>query len=167
MTELDLEVNTILMREMGLEIGNGNRIVDQDTGLAINIRGMGLMAPGCYGGSGAMEFDPHNNNRLMRQLFGYFLNKYSDECDIDVMTYYNVGNGDKTCVECKMDNNSTIRSKPYLRDSLKYADIIIQLNGEESPDLSKYDIAQERSTVRKGGRNAKNKPNSKTAINSK
>jgi hypothetical protein len=170
MTNNDLEINTLIMREMGLEIGPKERIFDQDTGVAIKINGMDVVAPGCYGGRQSVEFDPHNNKKMMSQLFQYFLSKHSEETDVDVMTYYNVDNGPKGSVECKLSNNETITSASYMKDSLKYTDIMIQLNGDNPPDLSKYDVAPESKNVRRkntrSGSNAKNKSNSKTAKNS-
>ena len=169
MNNIDLEVNKLLMREMGLEVGNGQRIIDQDTGMSMKFKGMDIVAPGHYGGNGSIEFDPHNNKRMMATLFGYFLEKHSDESDVDVLTYYNVDKcGDKSSIQCKMSDQSVITSKPYLRESLKCADIIIQLNGGDSPNLEKYDIKPEQSTVKKRGTiSGKNKSNSKTRENSK
>ena len=169
MNNMDLEVNRLLMREMGLEIGNGQRIIDQDTGMSMKFKGMDIVAPGYYGGSGSIEFDPHNNKRMMATLFGYFLEKHSDESDVDVLTYYSIDNGgDKSSIQCKMSDQSLITSKPYLRESLKCADIIIQLNGGASPDLDKYDTMPQPTTVKRRGNNSgKNKFNSKTGENSK
>ena len=169
MNEMDLEVNRLLMREMGLEVGNGQRIIDQDTGISMKFKGMDIVAPGHYGGNGSIEFDPHNNRRMMSTLFGYFLEKHSDESDVDVLTYYNIdGDNNKSSIQCKMSDHSLITSKPYLRDSLKCADIIIQLNGGASPNLEKYDIEPQPTTVkRRGATSGKNKSNTKTAKNSK
>ena len=169
MDQIDIEVNNLIMREMGLEVGRGNRIVDQDTGMPVLIRGMNLTAPGCYTGNNSMEFDPHNNKRLMNLLFGYFLNKHSEESDVDVLTYYNVDSGNKSYIECKMSDNSTITSRAYSRDSLKYTDIITQLNGDESPNLSMYDCEKQNTVKNKrsSSTNEKNKSNTKAAKNSK
>ena len=170
MTELDKEVNNLIMQEIGLEVGRDQRIYDQDTGSSIRINGMDVIAPGCYAGHKAVEFDPHNNRKMMNQLFGYFLNKYSDETDIDVLSYYNVNTLDGEKIECKMSDNSTIRSKPYKRDSLKYTDIIMQLNGDNSEDLNKYDQIPNTKTVKgrtkRGVSSNGNKTNRKTAKNS-
>ena len=165
----DLEINNLIMREIGLEIGPRQRIFDQDTGVEIKINGMDVMAPGCYGGRQSIEFDPHNNKKMMNHLFGYFLEKRAEETDVDVLTYYNVDKENR--VECKLSNNETIVSGSYVKDSLKYADIIIQLNGDTPPDLSKYDaqtVTQNQTIKRKTTRsvsNAKNKSNSKAAKN--
>lgn len=170
MTNNDLEINNLIMQEMGLEIGPRQRIFDQDTGVEIRINGMDVVAPGYCGGRQSIEFDPHNNKKMMNQLFTYFLGKHADETDVDVMTYYNIGDGANGRIECKLSNNETITSAQYTRDSLKYTDIIIQLNGDTPPDLSKYDTVEAKTVKRKNttrsGSNAKNKSNSKTAKNS-
>lgn len=155
MNEKDLEINSLIMREMGLEIGPGNRIVDQDTQLALTLGAQGIVAPGAYCGRQNVEFDPYNNRKMMGNLFGMFLEKYSDESDIDVLTYYNVNDNKKDQtgqIECRMSNNTVITSKPYIRDSLKYADIILQLNGETNVDLSKYDGIPNPPAVKKRGK---------------
>lgn len=153
MENLDKEINTLIMREMGLEVGPGHHIYDQDTGMEIKINGMNVMAPGYYGGHQSIEFDPHNNRKLMGHLFGYFLEKYSDETDEDIIAYYSVDNGNNGRVECRTSNNELITSKQYLRDSLKYTDIIMQLNGETNTDeLKKYDIPQTKPVIKAASR---------------
>lgn len=163
----DLNINNLIMREIGLEVGTCNRIIDQDTGAAMTFAGRELVAPGVYCGRNAIEFDPYNNKKMMNRLFGYFLEKHAEESDVEVMTYYNVDKGEAGAVECKMTDNTTITSKPYVRDSLKYADIIIQLNGEPNPDLAEYDVVKEEPVKKRSGTRGKNKSNSKTAKNSK
>ena len=150
MNATDKEINTLIMQEIGLEVGSRQRIYDQDTGAVIKINGMDVVAPGSYCGNKAMEFDPHNNRKMMSQLFGHFLEKYSEETDIDVLIYYNVDDVDsKSKIECVLSNNEVITSKPYTRDSLKYTDIIMQLNGGDAGDLTKYDTIPTKETVKK------------------
>lgn len=170
MNSTDLEINNMIMREIGLEVSHDKRIIDQDTGANISFKGMDVVAPGAYCGRNAIEFDPYNNNKMMNLLFGYFLDKHSEESDVSVTTYYNVNSSDKdkAAIECRMSDMSKIRSKDYTRDSLKCTDIILQLNGNENPDLTKYDVPKEAPTVKKVvRRSAKNKSDTKTADNSK
>ena len=152
MNEKDLEINTMIMREIGLEIGHGNKIVDQDTGVPLTVGTSYLIAPGAYCGRQNMEFDPYNNRKLMGNLFGLYLEKYADESGIDCSTYYDV-HGDRksqaSSIECRMSDNTLVTSKPYIRDSLKYADIILQLKGEEDVDLSEYDGLPEAPAVKR------------------
>ena len=105
----------------------------------------------------------------MMGFFGYFLDKLSDESDIGVRAYFNVDDGDnKSHMECILDDNTRITSKSYLRDSLRCVDIMSQLNGGESPDLSKYDVEKPKPTVNNKRRSTNgNKSDSKTRKNSK
>lgn len=170
MNQKDIEINNLIMQEIGLEVGIGNRIIDQDTGNVLTFKGMNVIAPGHYGGHNSIEFDPYNNKKMMSNLFGYFLNKHSEESDIDVLTYYNVDtdNGSRSYIECKLSDNSKLTSKPYTRESLRCTDIIVQLNGGSSPDLWCYDTTNEDPIKRKRStNNGKNKSNSKTRKNSK
>ena len=159
MNELDREINTLIMQEIGLEVGENQRIYDQDSGIAIRVNGMDVVAPGSFRGRQTIEFDPHNNRKLMGCLFDYFLEKRAEETDVDVLTYYNKDQSNNAGqIECRMSDNQTVTSKSYKRDSLKYTDIIMQLNGEESVDLSKFDVLPDKSTVKKkkstaGGKN--------------
>lgn len=149
MNEFDKEVNTLIMREVGLEVGPGKKIYDQDTGMPIKINGMEVVAPGGYTGRSTIEFDPYNNRRQMGQIFNYFINKQYEEGGREVLTYYNKDDtpeGGK--VECKLDDNTTVTSAQYTRDTLKYADIILRLNGEDNPNLTQYDLPMTKETVK-------------------
>lgn len=162
----DKEINTLIMQEIGLEVGPRQRVYDQDTGAAIRINGMDIVAPGCNGGRQAVEFDPYNNRKMMGQLFSHFLEKYAEETDVDCQTFYNVDSGTNGKVQCRLSDNTILTSKPYQRDSLKYMDIIMQLNGDASPDLEKYDVLPDKETVKKpqkrGSKNATAKGKSYT-----
>lgn len=143
MTELDREINTIIMNEVGLEIGDDNIVRDQDNGSPIQCNERYITPPGVDGGYGTVEFDPHNNRKLMNSIFGYFLDKYSEETGIEASAFYNKRKDNGECIECKMSDNTVITSQPYKKDSLKYTDIIIQLNGGQCGDeLKKYDITE-------------------------
>lgn len=151
MNDFDKEINIRIMQELGYEPNRHRQLVDQDSGIPIVINGMPVMAPGYYGGRNSVEFDPYNNKKMMNQVFGHFLEKYADENGINVSTFYNIDGTDGTGrVECKFSDNQTITSGAYARDSLKYVDIIMQLNGDPSgeEDLRKFDIVEKKSTVR-------------------
>lgn len=164
MNQLDTEINNIIMQELGLEIGIGNRIVDQDTGGAIRFKGKDVMAPGFYNGR-SIEFDPINNGKMMNSLFNRFLETHSEESDVYVSAFYSID--ESNCIECRMSDQTSIKSRSYDRESLKYADIIIQLNGGRSSDLSKYDEVPKPTTVKKRGNGNGNTTNTKTARNRK
>lgn len=151
MTDKEKQVNDLIMQEIGLEVGQASKIYDQDTGMALRINGADVVAPGCFRGRQTTEFNPYNNRKMMNQLFGYFLEKHSDETDVGVVTFYDVP-GDapnKGSVKCVLSDNTTIQSGNYMRDSLKYADIIVQLNGGEANTLQAYDSPLEKETIKK------------------
>lgn len=150
MTDNDKKINNIIMQEIGLEIGHGNRIYDQDTGMPVRINGYDVVAPNFYRGKQSIEFDPYNNRKMMGQLFSYFLEKRSEETGIDVLAYYDVNGSNKSGkIECRLSDNTIIRSKEYTRDSLKYTDIIIQMNGGNTDDLKEFDTPMVKETVKK------------------
>ena len=149
----DKKINSIIMNELGFEPTENGFIRDQDTGNDIKINGVTLVAPGLGANrkNKEMEFDPYNNKKMMSQLFGHFLEKYADENGVNVSTFYNIDGKDNTGkVECKFSDNQTITSGSYARDTLKYVDIVMQLNGDPKceEDLRKYDIVEKKQTVR-------------------
>lgn len=148
MNNMEKEINTIIMREIGLEVGSCDRIYDQDTGAEIRINGMNVIQPSGYCGQQDIGFDPYNNRKMMNYLFSYFTQKHADETGVEVTAFYNVGSGPDTCIECRLSNNEVIRSRPYVRDSLKYTDLIMQLNGDQSEDLSEYDKLPDKKSVK-------------------
>lgn len=158
MHQKDLEINRLIMQEIGLDISQDHRVIDQDRGIMLEFNGKTVVAPGAYGGPNTIEFDPFNNKKMMNRFFGYFLEKHAEEEETSVMTYYNIDGEDpeKSAIECKMSDMSKIRSGEYLRDSLKCTDIIMRLNGDPNPDLAKFDTPQERPTVRGGRKNGRN-----------
>lgn len=151
MNDFDKEINLKIMQELGLEPNRHRQLIDQDSGMAIAINGMPVMAPGYYGGRNSIEFDPYNNKKMMNQLFGLFLEKYADENGINVSAFYNIDGKDNSGrVECKFSDNQTVTSESYSRDTLKYVDIVMQLNGDSrcSEDLRKYDIVEKKQAVK-------------------
>lgn len=142
------DLNTLIMREMGLEIGTNGRIYDQDTCMPIQVDGASVIAPGTYGGRNCVEFNP-NNRKLMGQLFGYFLDKYSDETGDEVIAFYSKNTPDGECLECKMRSNEVISSGTYKLDSLKYADLMMQMNGGERGQLTEYDQQLQNESIKR------------------
>lgn len=144
MNELDLKINSRLMEEMGFEEGDRRRVIDQDSGIQYTIKGKDIVSPGNQGGKQSIEFDPVNNVRMMNYLFGEFVNKLEEEESIPpVSTYYTMlDERDSSRVKAKilMDDNKILESKPYRNETIAYADLVLQLNGEENVDLSEYDV---------------------------
>ena len=162
MIENDKNINNLIMQEMGLEVGPAHKIYDQDSGLPIRINGIDVVEPGYIRGRQMSEFDPFNNRKQMGSLFGYFLDKHAEETGSEVVTYYDIPSNEpqKGSVTCVMDDNSKLQSGDYIRDSLRYADIIIQLNGGEANSLQEYDSPIKKETVKKtkGGTTRGRKP---------
>ena len=141
MNPFDVEINNLIMREIGLEVGPKNKIYDQDTGCSIAIDGVEVTAPSCYTGRRTIEFDPYNNKKMMSQFFSYFTSKVEDEGGASVVAFYDIpgSSNNKRAIECKMSNDTILRSNSYSRDSLKYVDLIMQMNGDDPSVLARYD----------------------------
>ena len=95
------------------------------------------------------------NNRKIRQQSRYAIPLRDKRRPFGIDT-------DKTSLEAKVDNGKVLTTKPYYRDSLKYADMIMQLNGSENVDLSEYDQKKEQNNKdnKKSTRSRKSKQNS-------
>lgn len=154
MNDKEKKINNIIMQEIGLEVGQASRIIDQDTGMALKINGHDVVAPGYFRGRQSAEFDPYNNRKMMGHLFGYFLEKHADETGVSVVTFYDVPSDepDKGSIKCVLNDNTTIQSGNYMRDGLKYADIIVQLNGGEINSFQDYDAPIEKPAINKPSR---------------
>lgn len=150
MDELSMRFNKMIMEEMGIEVGDRQRLYDQDTGAKLQFEGKDLVAPGAASGREAHEFDPYNSNKLMAQMFNYYTGKLAEGGEIDPFNVvYNVDTGKGMGrVEAKNDNE-TIASKEYRREQCKYADILLQINGDENPDLKEFDIPKVKETIKK------------------
>lgn len=150
MDELSLKFNKMIMSEIGLEIGPRQRLYDQDTGTLIQFEGKDLVAPGAASGREAQEFDPYNSTKMMSQMFSYFTDKMADSGEINPFdVIYSVdGKNGRGRVEMKNDEEF-MKSKEYVRDQCKYADLILQINGDDNPDLKEFDIPKVKETIRK------------------
>lgn len=148
MNNLDKEINSLIMKEIGLEVGPYNKVVDQDTGVRIKIGGKDILSPGSKSSSQALEFDPYNNKKLMSQIFGYFTGKQEDETGVGVLAVYQQDDGK---MSCRLDDNTVLSSESYQRDSLKYTDLIMQLNGatRDEISLSQYDGYPDSKNIKK------------------
>lgn len=129
-----MSFGVILLNEIGLEIVSG-RLVDQDSRLAV-----------------LLPFSPkfntiqdvnnlQNNPKIMNALFMYFCDKIKVEQNIyiDVVYYKQIKNSRNLPLAVKANGKEFI-SKIYNSESLKYLDLICQLNGGTDVDLSRFDI---------------------------
>lgn len=150
MDELSMKFNTMIMNEIGLEIGSRQRLYDQDTGVLVQFEGKDLVAPGAASGREAQEFDPYNSTKMMSQMFSYYTDKLAESGEINPFNIiYSVdGQNGRGRVEMKNDEEF-MKSKEYVRDQCKYADLILQINGDENPDLKEFDIPKVKETIKR------------------
>ena len=158
MDELSMKFNKMIMEEMGFEVGDNQRLYDQDNGMILQFEGKDLVAPGSYYGREAIEFDPYNSTKLMVQMFSYYTNKLVENGESEEYNVlYNVDSGNsKGRIELKNDTNKLV-SGVYQRDQCKYADLMLQLNGDEHPDLKEFDIPKLKPNLRKRKSSVKKK----------
>lgn len=130
-----------IMQEIGLEADQDNCIVDQDTGIQLQFNGKKIKYDKNIHMGKEICFDPVENTKLMHHLFSYYVDKVHNEGGRYINIYYPVEGQtpNKGSIELKDDQNNKMRSAEYYNDSLKYADLIFQLNGETDVNLSEYD----------------------------
>ena len=162
MDELSMKFNTMIMNEIGLEVGARQRLYDQDTGTLVQFEGKDLVAPGAASGREAQEFDPYNSAKMMSQMFSYYTDKLADAGEINPFDIiYSVdGQNGRGRVEMKNDEEF-MKSKEYVRDQCKYADLILQINGDENPDLKEFDIPKTKETIKRKKTTTKKKETKK------
>lgn len=157
MDDLSLKFNNLMMQEMGIDVGAGNRLYDQDTGNKLQYEGRDLVAPGTEILRNVQEFDPYNSTRMMAQMFTFFTNKLAESGEapeFDVV--YTVEDHERGRAHVEMKNDTDIiKSGSYLRDQCRYADLILQLNGDENPDLKEFDIPKFKLGVKGKGKISK------------
>ena len=145
MDKKDMELNKRLMMEVGFDVGDHRRLIDQDTGLEVKFDGKYLVAPGSKSGKNSIEFDPINDVHQMSSVFSYYNQKVASEDGEEVRTYFPVETDPKTnkgYIEARTDTK-VYRSNEYNNDSLKFTDIIMKMNGANKVDLSEYDRSKE------------------------
>lgn len=150
MDELSMKFNKMIMEEMGFEVGAHQRLYDQDNGMLLQFEGKDLVAPGTFSSRETTEFDPYNSTKLMAQMFTYYTNKLAESGESEEYNVlYNVDSGpNRGRMELKNDNGKLI-SGIYQRDQCKYADLMLQLNGDENPDLKEFDIPKLKPNIKK------------------
>lgn len=162
MTDKEFKFNLSVMQEMGLEEGDRRRVIDQDTGEYCIIGNKEIVTPKSQAGKNAVEFDAIYNSRMMSKLFSDFVDKLSEEGEIEgciSFGSYEDKHSGMMSARAMLIDGSIINSKPYKNESLCYVDLVKQLNGEDNVDLSEYDkkkvIKNEKSTRSKRTQNKK------------
>lgn len=139
--DIAYKIAELFMKEIGLERHvEGINIVDQDTGVALQMGNKFLIYPGieCPDKRMTISFDPASSWKILNMIFTYFLKKYSEENDEYVSYFYKYSDkiGIKDQLAVKMSNEKIYRSHPYYKECLRYLDIIMQLNGEKYSDIN-------------------------------
>lgn len=156
MDNLSRRFNEMMLKEMGYDVLSDGTLIDQDLGIPIIFDGVPVVGPAIpiqKGDTSVVPFDPYNNSRMMFQSFNQFVDKM---IEIEGIQEYDVlYNEDCTdgggVITIKNEEFKLSSSRPYLRESCKYADLIFQLNEDEVPDMKDFDIpkAKQRDMIKK------------------
>lgn len=147
--EKDLEINNRLMNEFGLELGARKRVYDHETGELRTFKGKEIVGPGNIAGKNAVSFDPIGNTTLMNSLFGNYVNMLEsfDEFEGQVLSYSTIQSNEhgkiKAVLKILPYNGGPVKemhSAPYEYETSCFADLVCRINGDENPDMSKYDF---------------------------
>ena len=158
MDEKDIEINTRLMEEFGLEQGIRRRIYDHETGDIRLMKGKEIVAPGAIPGKNTLEFDPINNTRMINFFFGSYIQAMEEEDLLggSVMSYSVIPSKSpgkiKAVLKINPEDGSSIKeitSKPYKNETSCMADLVCRINGDNEVDMSEYDIDRRRNPLQK------------------
>ena len=158
MEDKDIEINTRLMEEFGLEQGIRRRIYDHETGDIRLMKGKEIVAPGAIPGKNTLEFDPINNTRMMNFFFGSYIQAMEEEDLLggSVMSYSVIPSKApgkiKAVLKINPDDGSPIKeisSKPYKNETSCMADLVCRINGDTEVDMSEYDIDRRKNPLQK------------------
>ena len=158
MDEKDIEINTRLMEEFGLEQGIRRRIYDHETGDIRLMKGKEIVAPGAIPGKNTLEFDPINNTRMMNFFFGSYIQAMEEEDLLggSVMSYSVIPSKSpgkiKAVLKINPEDGSPIKditSKHYKNETSCMADLVCRINGDNEVDMSEYDIDRRRNPLQK------------------
>ena len=142
-------VNQIIMEEIGLTIDQNYRVIDQDSRqpIMINDKVLKYSQYHCVPVRNQEQlFDPMSQYKQMSILFDYFIDKIGATEGISVDLYYDIHNG--TALEAK-NSERTITTNDYNSEPLKYVDMMMQLNGSSTSELTGYDIPEKKTNTRK------------------
>ena len=158
MEDKDIEINTRLMEEFGLEQGTRRRIYDHETGDIRLMKGKEIVAPGAIPGKNTLEFDPINNTRMMNFFFGSYIQAMEEEDLLggSVMSYSVIPSKSpgkiKAVLKINPEDGSPIKeisSRPYKNETSCMADLVCRINGDDDVDMSEYDIDRRKNPLQK------------------
>ena len=151
-----------IITELGVDIDETNKtLIDQETQTPIvfNNKKLKLIENDSdKPGKGETAFDPIENRKLMASLLAFNNEKAVEEgtaSPICVFYPLDTDKDGKGKIELKDRENKKFTSRPYYNDSLKIADIMFKMNGNDT-DLTQYDekivpitASKKRNTVKK------------------
>lgn len=132
------DFNNKVMQEIGLEVDSNGNVIDQDSRNLIQFKSKNIKCTNI--GRDDIPFNPLENASLMSKLFSYYVDKLDKEDGRYVSVYYPNARdkGEKGYIELKEGNN-VIKSGTYYNDSIKYAELMMTLNGNTKVDFSELD----------------------------
>lgn len=138
-----LRFGELMLDELGLYADADGVVCDQDNDNPICVNGRTLKYIAneevSINRNNEMLFDPLNNPTLGKYLFGFYTEHRMDSPVDGFHTMPDLDNKEKGIIRVESDGNIIAESKPYYSDSVKYADVIMRINGDSNPDLSDYD----------------------------
>ena len=155
MEDKDIEINTRLMEEFGLEQGDRRRVYDHETGSLMTMKGKEIVAPGAIPGRYAVEFDPINNTRMMNFFFGSYMSNLEAEgiLEGDIISFSTVASASPGKIRAVLKINpydggaiKEIISKAYKNETSCYADLVCRVNGDDDIDMTPYDYDRRRAS---------------------
>jgi hypothetical protein len=147
-------INKIIMQEIGLGVDNYQKVIDQDTREQLKFKEKNIK----YSSQNSVvltkndiPFDPIESKNLMGGLFDHFSKKLEKEDNVYISRFYDITDKEKGTALEAVVNGKKIKSDYYNNnESLKYLDIIMQLNGSDNINLKQYDTPVKKVTKRKG-----------------
>lgn len=140
------ELNNFVLREVGLDLDHQYNVVDQDTGVQLQINGklikyyFGTDTNPDSNVNGDKILDAVRDSYLMNFLVAYYIEKVKEEePDLYIYSYHSINDrySPKTALEFKGSLN--VRTRFYLNDCLKFIEGLYRLTGGDI-DLTEYDI---------------------------
>lgn len=148
-----LKFGELMMDELGLYADPTGLVCDQDNDNPICINGKNLIYASNPGVTvdkrSEVLFDPLNNPTIGRYLFGFYAEHRCDTPIGGFSTMPDLNNKDKGIIRVETNEEILVETSPYYSDSCKYADAIMRLNGDDNPDLSKFDGPVEKNKRRR------------------
>lgn len=139
----DIEID--LIREVGLGVDERDYLIDQDTGMFIEVADKRIK----YGvdkfvsidRDNEMFYNPLKNLKLVLNMFSLHLTKICQYDGVVVHEYTVDRNEDQAHIITIHTSNGVFYSAPYKKLLLSYIDIIFRLGGGIPDDLSEFDYA--------------------------